>query len=110
LFTVGANLTEPLNGQTRYVEEGSNIMFRCVGEGYPPPLVKWRRETGFLSDRTSNASMLMSTTEGNVTRVTVDLIFTGANREDTGVYQCTVSNLLNTESATKQLIVRCTYV
>ena len=109
LFTVGASLTEPSNGQTRYLVEGDNITFRCIGEGYPPPLVEWRREAGFLSERTSNASMLMSTTEGNVTRVIVDLTFTQANRNDTGVYECTVWNLLNAESATTPLVVRCTY-
>ena len=107
LLIVAAELTEPSAGQTRYVEEGNNITFRCVGEGYPPPLVQWRNLNGLLSDRTSNSSMLMSTNEGNVTRVTVDLIFTGAYREDTGVYECSVSNLLSTETGMIQLVVQC---
>ena len=52
----------------------------------------------------------MSTNEGNVTRVTVDLIFTGAYREDTGVYECLVSNLLNTVTKNISLVVQCMYV
>ena len=54
--------------------------------------------------------MSMSTNEGNVTNVTVDLIFTGAYREDTGVYECSVINLLNHVTRNMSLIVQCTYV
>ena len=39
--------------------------------------------------------------------VTVDLIFTGAYREDTGVYECLVSNLLNTAARNITLTVQC---
>ena len=49
----------------------------------------------------------MSTNEGNVTNVTVDLIFTGAHRDDTGVYKCSVSNLLNSVQRNAILIVQC---
>ena len=51
--------------------------------------------------------MSMSTNEGNVTRVTVDLIFTGAYRDDSGVYECTASNLLNKVSRIISLIIQC---
>ena len=107
LLIVAVEIIEPSEGQTRYVEEGNNITLTCVGAGYPPPLVQWRKLNGSLSDRTSNANMLMSTSEGNVTNVTVDLIFTGAYREDTGVYECSVSNLLSTETVMIQLVVQC---
>ena len=53
--------------------------------------------------------MSMSTNEGNVTKVTIDLIFTGAYREDTGVYECFVSNLLNDVRRNVSLIVQCRY-
>ena len=51
--------------------------------------------------------MSMSTNEGNVTNVTVDLIFTGAYREDTGVYECSVNNLLNYATRNISIIVQC---
>ena len=51
--------------------------------------------------------MSMSTNEGNVTRVTVDLILTRAYREDTGVYECLVTNLLNIAARNVALIVQC---
>ena len=87
--------------------EGSDIIFRCVGAGYPPPLVQWSKVNGSLSDRTSTTNMSMLTNEGNVTNVTVDLIFTGTYRDDTGVYECSVSNLLNDVARTTTLIIRC---
>ena len=97
---------EPLE-QRRYISEGKCITFRCVGLGYPPPLVKWRKLNGSLSDRTSLTYITMLTNEGNVTNVTVDLIFTGVYREDTGVYECSVSNLLNTVTRNISLIIEC---
>ena len=94
------------------IKEGSNVTLRCVGIGYPPPLVQWRKLNydGSLSDRVSITNMSMSTNEGNVTNVTVDLIFTGAYREDTGIYECSVSNLLNNVTRKMSLIVQCMYV
>ena len=89
------------------IVEGNNITIRCVGASYPPPLVQWSKVNGSLSDRTSTTNMSMLTNEGNVTNVTVDLIFTGTYRDDTGVYECTVSNLLNDVRANITFIVTC---
>ena len=89
------------------IVEGQNIILTCVGVGHPPPLVQWRKVNGSLSDRVSITNTSMSTNEGNVTRVTVDLIFTGAYREDTGVYECSATNLLNNAARSISLIVQC---
>ena len=78
--------------------------------GYPPPLVQWSKVNGSLSNRTSTISMQMLTNKGNVTNVTVDLIFTGTYREDTGVYECSVSNILNSSTRNATLVVQCMYV
>ena len=96
-----------MGGETEYIVEGNNDIFRCVGVGYPPPLVQWRKLNGSLSDRVSITNMSMSTNEGNVTNVTVDLIFTGAYREDTGVYECSVNNLLNYVTRSTNLTIQC---
>ena len=87
--------------------EENNITLRCVGAGYPPPLVQWSKVNGLLSDRTSTTSISMLTNEGNVTNVTVDLILPGIYRDDTGVYECSVSNLLNIVTRNINLIVQC---
>ena len=103
-------IIEPIGGETELIKEGNNITLRCVGVGYPPPLVQWKKLNGSLRDIVSITNMSMSTNEGNLTDVTVDLTFTGAYREDTGVYECSVSNLLNNVTGNVSLIVQCTLV
>ena len=105
-----AEILEPLGNKTNYFREGENITFRCVGVGHPPPLVQWSKLNGSLSDRVSSSNMSMSTNEGNVTRVTIELMITNVFREDTGVYECSVSNHLNTVTGSINLIVQCMYV
>ena len=92
------------------VVEGENVTLRCIGVGHPPPLVQWRKLNDLLIYRTSFTNMSMSTNEGNVTRVTVDLILTSASREDTDVYECLANNILNNATRNISLIVQCTYV
>ena len=107
LFIDAAEILEPLGGQLQLVVEGHNITLRCIGVGYPSPLVQWSKVNGSLSDRTSTTNISMLTNEGNVTNVTVDLIFTGTYRDDTGVYECSVSNLLNDVTRNVSLTVQC---
>ena len=106
-ITDAAEILEPLVDITEHIEEGENITLRCIGVGHPPPLVQWRKLNGSLSDRVSSTNMSMSTNEGNITRVTVDLLITEVFTEDTGVYECSVSNLLNTVTRSISLIVQC---
>ena len=51
--------------------------------------------------------MSNSSNQNNVTRVTVELIVTGAHREDTGVYECTVSSQQRNITANVSLTVQC---
>ena len=105
-----AEIFEPSERITYYTEEGENITLRCIGVGHPPPLVQWKKIDGSLSDRVSTTNTLISTNEGNVTRVTVDLILTKVSREDSGVYECLAKNLLNDATRNISLIVRCMHV
>ena len=107
MYVDAAEILEPAEGKTENVKEGHNGTLRCIGVGYPPPLVEWRKLNRSLSDRVSSTNMSMSTNEGNVTRVTVDLIFTVTYRDDTGIYECLVSNILNTVTRNVSLIIQC---
>ena len=107
-ITDAAEILKPSEDMVlEYVIEGENVTLTCIGVGHPPPLVQWSKLDGSLSNRVSSSNMSLLTNEGNVTRVTVDLIFTGAYREDTGVYECSVSNLLNTVTRSINFNVQC---
>ena len=101
-----AEILEPIR-EREYIKERENITLRCIGVGHPPPLVQWSKLNGSLSDRVFSTNMSMSTNEGNVTRVTVDLVLTEAHREDTGIYECSVYNLLNSITRNVSLTVQC---
>ena len=109
IFTDAAEIFDVLvyKGDSNIIKEGENITLRCIGVGFPPPLVQWSKLNGSLSDRVSSTNMSMLTNEGNVTRVTVDLILRGASRGDTGVYECSASNLLNDVTEDISLTVQC---
>ena len=107
LITDGAEILEPSEEIAEDIVEGRNTTLRCIGVGYPPPLVQWRKLNGSLSDRVSITNMSKSTNERNVTRVTVELILTRASREDTGVYECSVSNLLKSVATSTTLTIQC---
>ena len=109
IYTDAAEILEPLR-EIKDVKERENITLRCTGVGHPPPLVQWRKLNGSLSDRVSITNTSMSTNEGNVTRVTVDLTLSGAYREDTAIYLCSASNLLNRVTRNVSLIVQCMQV
>ena len=110
IVTDAAEILEPSEGKTEHIVEGQNTTLQCAGVGYPPPLVEWRKFNGSLSDRVSITNMSMSTNEGNVTRVTVELILTRASREDTGVYDCSITNPLKSVAITTTLTIQCKHV
>ena len=86
--------------------ETHTTRIRCVGVGHPPPTVQWRKLSGTFNNRIST-SMSNSTNHRDVTRVMVALIITGALREDTGVYECTVSSQQRNITANVSLTVQC---
>ena len=110
IITDAAEIIEPLVDTTEHIEEGKNVSLICVGVGHPPPLVQWKKINRPLSDTALSTRMSMSTNEGNVTRVTLNLLLTTIYREDTGIYMCSASNLLNNATRKVTLVVQCMYV
>ena len=108
MHTGSAEILVPLFKTTRYIIEGDpRRRLRCVGVGYPPPSVQWRKLNGSLSSDRVYTNMSMSTNEEDITRVTAFLFLTGVHRDDTGVYECLVSSQLKNITKDLSLIVRC---
>ena len=101
----GAEVITPLF-ETIRANEGQSRQVKCVAAGYPPPLVQWRKLNGSLSDRISITNK-SSTNEENITRVTVNLNFTGVHRDDAGVYECLISSQLKNIIRNVSLNVQC---
>ena len=90
------------------ITEGGTTTITCEAIGYPPPTIEWSRTNGTLSDRVSvSGSVSVPTGNGNVTSVSVNLTMTNANREDTGLYECSARNSVGIDSANTSVTVQC---
>ena len=52
-------------------------------------------------------SVSVPTGYGSVTRVSVNLTITNASREDTGVYTCSATNIIGSDSSNISITVQC---
>ena len=90
------------------ITEGDTTTITCEAIGYPPPTIVWTKTSGTLSDRVSvSDSVSAPTGSGNVTSVSVNLTMTNANREDTGLYECSASNSVGSDNRNTSVTVQC---
>ena len=101
------SIAAPLENTSVVITEGSTISITCEAVGYPPPTTVWNRTDGSLSYRTL-LSDEADISFGNST-VSVNLTLTNANREDTGLYQCTASNNYGSDEQNISITVHCKY-
>jgi len=87
------------------ITEGDTTTITCEAVGYPPPTIGWSRTS---SDRVSvSDSVSVPTGNGNVTSVSVNLTLTNANREDSGLYECSASNSVGSDNRNTSVTVQC---
>ena len=111
LYIVPPNIETQVGNATEVIREGMNITITCEATGYPPPDMAWSRNNGVLTNRTIITDVVSIPTEnGNVTRVSVDLIIASTSREDTGVYICSASNDIGNDSSNVSIIVQCKFL
>ena len=109
-FIVPPNITIPVEGQEFTITEGSDGSITCTATGYPPPTVVWQNSdrSSLNNPRLVSGSEVMSSTGvGNVTSVSVELMMTGTMRVDTGMYTCSASNILGSNTASIIITVQC---
>ena len=81
---------------TNTVDENTTIMFSCLLEGNPAPIVTW-----------SLNGKILQTTEGSTTKSS--FIVDSARCNTTGRYICTASNVIGKSTKQLMLYVTCKY-
>ena len=90
------------------IDEGINITFTCESTGIPLPTITWSKDNETLNDRVFvSDSVIGLVVNRNVTRVSVNLTITNTSREDTGVYVCSATNHVGSDSSNVSIIVQC---
>ena len=108
---VPPSIRTPLENTTTVITEGDTAIIACEAVGYPPPTIAWRRTIGTLSYTIPvNNSVSVPTEYGNVTSVSVNLTLANANREDTGLYECSANNSVGSDNRNTSVTVQCKYV
>ena len=93
------------------VNEGINITVTCESIGIPLPTITWSRDNRNLNNRVFVSDSVTGLVEnGNVTRVSVNLTIASTSREDTGVYICSASNYVGSDSNNVSIIVQCKFL
>jgi len=108
IFVVPPSIRTPLENTTTVITEGDTIAITCEAVGYPPPTIVWSRTIGTSSYTILvNNSVSVPAGIGNVTSVSVNLTLTNANREDTGLYECSASNSVGSDNRNTSVTVQC---
>jgi len=107
---VSPNITTLIEGQQFNISVGRNRYITCIATGYPVPTVVWQNSDGssLSSGRLiSDSPMLSPTSNGNVIRVSVQLVVIGAMRVDTGMYRCLANNSVSSIIRNIIITVQC---
>jgi len=101
LLIVSPAIISPLN--TTVTVEGSTVKITCEATGHPLPTVVWVKVSGDLSRRVSVGENIVNGLFS--TRSTMTL--TNITREDTGLYECSASNYLDSDANDVMITVQC---
>ncbi|KAG1652277.1 Down syndrome cell adhesion molecule-like protein Dscam2 [Nymphon striatum] len=80
------------------IQAGQNGQIPCVAEGYPPPNISW-----FLIDSRSDR-YLIKPSKRFLLRIG-SLVILEATRDDSGLYECYISNSVGNRRTTTKLVV-----
>ena len=92
------------NPQTQNVTAGQSFMLICNATGYPVPSIEWRLNGTSYIIRDSSITTI-TLTEGlrsNTSNITVS----NATTNDTGMYECVATNVVNTDTQDANVTVQ----
>ena len=90
--------------QTQNVTARQSFMITCNATGYPVPSIEWRLNGTSYIIRDSSITTI-TLTEGlrsNTSNITV----TNATINDTGIYECVATNVVNTDTQDSNVTVQ----
>ncbi|XP_071081382.1 neural cell adhesion molecule 1-like [Haliotis cracherodii] len=89
--------------KTRYkTKEGANVTLSCAVDGFPPPLVKWHKDSGTV--KTDNLTLTYGLHQPVGKSFLTSYHVTGAGCVDEGVYVCQAGNSVNKTAPIEILI------
>ena len=97
-----SNLTGQLN-----ILESSNASFRCDIEGFPQPVVLWRKDGTIIQPGSYATQTEITLASENMVVMRSYLNFTNAMDNDTARYTCEASNIAKTDRQSQILSVQC---
>ena len=90
--------------QTQNVTAGQSFMLICNATGYPVPSIVWRLNgTSYMI---SDSSITTITLTGGLRSNTSNITVTNAMTNDTGIYQCVATNVVNTDTQDANVTVQ----
>ena len=90
--------------QTQNVIAGQSFMLICNATGYPVPSIEWKLNGSSYIIRNSSVTTI-TLTEGlqsNTSNITV----TNAMTNDTGIYECVATNVVNNDTQNANVTVQ----
>ena len=94
-----------LTGQVD-ITESKNTSFKCVVEGFPEPLVLWRKDGALIQSGKHTIETLKTIASENMIVKTSYLNFTNVIDNDTATYTCEAKSI-GTVQQTQMLNVQC---
>ena len=90
--------------ETQNVTAGQSFMLICNATGYPIPSIEWRlNETSYMI---RNSSITTITLTGGLRSNTSNITVTNAVTNDTGIYECVATNVVNTDTQDANVTVQ----
>ena len=90
--------------QTQNVTAGESFMLICNATGYPVPIIVWRLNgTSYMI---SDPSITTITLTGGLRSNTNNITVTDAMTNDTGIYECVATNVVNTDTQDANVTVQ----
>ena len=90
--------------ETQYVTAGQSFILTCSATGYPVPSIEWTLN-GTVNITADPPVIIINIVEGLRSNTSI-LVVSNAMVNDTGMYQCIATNVVNTDAQDANVTVQ----